>query len=159
MHFLLTKFYQNKIQIFLLTIKRLNKSGAAEGGRVFFTPDGSMEFKFAWGLGIDTNNMAKALALSQGLRIAKALGISELIVIGDSRVVIRALAEKIMPTHMALRHIILKLVAQASLFKKIDFYHVLRENNTYADLEANKGTSLGPGELIVNDKGSFFPPP
>ena len=69
--------------------------------------------------------MAEALARWQGLRIAVALGITELIVIGDSRVVIRALAEKLMPTHMALRHIILKLMAQASLFKKIDFYHVL----------------------------------
>ena len=118
-----------------------------------------MEFKFAWGLGINTNNMAKALALWQGLRIAVALGITELIVIGDSRVVIRTLAENLMPTHMALRHLIHKLVAQASLFKKIDFYHMLRENNTYADLEANKGASLGPGELIVNDKGSFYPPP
>ena len=80
-----------------------------------------MEFKFTWGLGINTNNMAEALALWQGLRIAKALGISELIVIGDPRIVIRALAEKIMPTHMDLRHLIHKIVAQASLFKKIDF--------------------------------------
>ena len=118
-----------------------------------------MEFKFAWGLDIDTNNMAEALALWQGLSIAVALGITGLIIIGDSRVVIRTLAEILMPTYMALRHVILKLVAQASLFKKIDFYHVLRENNTYADLGANKGASLGPGELIVNDKGSFCPPP
>ena len=130
-----------------------------QGGRVFFTLDGSMEFKFAWGMGIDTNNMDEALALWQGLRIAVALGIIELTVIGDSRVVIRALAENLMPTHMALRHLIHKLVAQASLFKKIDFYHMLRENNSYADLEANKGASLSPGELIFDDQGSFCPPP
>ena len=103
--------------------------------------------------------MAEALALWQGLRTAKALGISELIVIGDSRIVIRALAEKLMPTHMALRHLIHKIVAQASLFKKIDFYHVLRENNSSADLEANKGTPLSPEELIFNEQGSFCPPP
>ena len=103
--------------------------------------------------------MAKALALWQGLRIAKALGISELIVIGDSRIIIRALAEKLMPTHMALRHLIHKIVAQTSSFKKIDFYHVLRENNSNDDHEANKGTSLFHGELILNNQGSFCPPP
>ena len=118
-----------------------------------------MESKFAWGLGIDTNNMAEALALWQGLRIAMALGISELIVIGDSRVVIRALAEKLKPTHMALRHLIHKIVAQASLFKKIDLYHVLRGNNSYVDLEANKGASLSTRELIFNEQGSFCPSP
>ena len=118
-----------------------------------------MEFKFAWGLGIDTNNMAEALALWQGLRIATTLGISKLIVIKDSRVVIRALAEKLMPNQMALRHLIHKIVARASLFKKINFYHVLRENNSYVDLEANKGASLSPGELIFNEQGSFCPPP
>ena len=93
-----------------------------------------MEFKFAWGLGIDTNNMAEALALWQGLRIAKALGISELIVIGDSKIVIRALARKLMPTNMALRHLIHKIMIQTSLFKKIKFFHVLREKNSIVDL-------------------------
>ena len=118
-----------------------------------------MEFKLDWGLGIDTNNMAEALALWQGLTIAVELGISELIVIGDSRVIIHALAKNVLPTHMALRHLIRKIVAQASLFKKLDFYHVLRENNSHADLEANKGVSLSPGELILNDQGSYCPPP
>ena len=117
-----------------------------------------MEFKFAWGLGIDTNNMAEALALWQGLRIAGELGISELIVIGNSKVVIHALAENIFPTHMSLRHLLRKIMVQASLFKKIDFYHVLRENNSHADLEANKGASLSPGELIFNEQGAYCPP-
>ena len=103
--------------------------------------------------------MAEALALWQGLRTAKALGISELIVIGDSRIVICALTEKLMPTHMALRHLICKIVTQASLFKKIDFYHVLRDYNSIADLEANKGASLSLGELILNGQGSYYPSP
>ena len=71
-----------------------------------------MEFKFAWGLGIDTNNMAEALALWQGLRIAEDLGITELIVIGDSRVVIRALAENLLQTQLGLRHLLRKIVCK-----------------------------------------------
>ena len=118
-----------------------------------------MDFKFAWGLGIDTNNMAETLALWQGLRIDKALGISKLTIIGDSRIVICALVENLMPNHMALRHLIHKIVAQASSFKKIDFFHMLRENNSNANHEANKGSSLSPGELILNGQGSFCSPP
>ena len=134
------------------------KLGAAGDG-VFFTPEGSMEFKFAWGLGNGTNNMAEALALWQGLRIAGELGISELIIIGDSRVVIRALVANLLPTQLVLRHLLHKIVVQASLFTKIDFYHVLRDNNPHADLEANKGASLSPGELFFSDQGAFCSPP
>ena len=100
------------------------------GGRFFFTLEGSMEFKFTWGLGIDINNMAEALALWQGLRIVEDLGITELTVIGDSRVVVRVLAKNIFPTQLGLRHLLRKIMVQASLFTKIDFYHVLREKKS-----------------------------
>ena len=118
-----------------------------------------MEFKFAWGLGIDTNNMAEALALWQGLRIAKDLGTTELIVIGDSIVLIHVLAENIFPTQLGLRHLLYKIMTQASLFSKIDFYHVLQENNPHTNLEANKGESLSLKELILNSNVSYLPPP
>ena len=103
--------------------------------------------------------MTEALSLWQGLIIAEDLGITELIVIGDSRVVIRALAENLLPTQLGLRHLLHKIMAQASLFTKIDFYHVLQENNPHADLEANKGAALSPGELILNTNESYFPTP
>ena len=118
-----------------------------------------MEFKFAWGLGIDTNNMAEALALWKGLRISNDLGTTELIVIADSRVVIHALAENIFPTQLGLRHLLRKIITQASLFSKINFYHMLREKNPHVDLEANKGAALSLGELILNSNVSYCPPP
>ena len=55
--------------------------------------------------------MAEALALWQGLRIAKAMGIAKLTIIGDSIIVIYALVENFMPNHMGLRHLIHKIVA------------------------------------------------
>ena len=139
--------------------KDVAKCGAAGGGRVFFTRDGLLDIKFTSGLGIDSNNMTEALALWQGLRIAKEMGISKLNVIGDSIIIICALAENLMPNNMALRHLIQKIVVQTSSSKKINFYHVLRENNSNVDYEANKGTSLCHGELILNNQGSFYPPP
>ena len=36
---------------------------AAGGGGVIITPEGNLEINFTWGLGLKTNNMAKALAL------------------------------------------------------------------------------------------------
>ena len=87
------------------------------------------------------------------------LGISELTVIGDSRIVICALAENLMPNQMTPRQLIHKIVAQVSSFKKIEFFHVLRKKNSKADYEANKGSSLSPRELILNDQGSFCSPP
>ena len=126
---------------------------------MFFTLYGSLDIKFTWGLGIDTNNMAEALALWQGLRIAKTLGIFKLTVIGDSRIVICALVENLMPNHMALRQLIHKIMAHVCSFKKIIFFHVLRKKNSKVNYEANKGSSLSPGERILNDQGSFCLPP
>ena len=64
----------------------LSLSGA---GRVIFDPGGIKLKDFAWGLGRSTNNKAEWLALLKGLEIAITLGIQELVVLGDSLLVIR----------------------------------------------------------------------
>ena len=56
-----------------------------------------METKFLWGLEIATNNMAGAFVLWKGLSIAKNQRITDLIVLGDSRIVIQSLVEKALP--------------------------------------------------------------
>ena len=40
---------------------------AARGGGVLFNPDKIQETVYSWGLGEETNNVVKALALWQGL--------------------------------------------------------------------------------------------
>jgi len=44
--------------------------GVAGSGGVLLRPRGSSELRFHWGLGIESNNRAKALALWQGLNLA-----------------------------------------------------------------------------------------
>ena len=62
-----------------------------QGGGVILSPDGNQELSFSWGLGIESNNMAEALALWKGLNLAKEQGIRHIVVIGDSRLVIQDL--------------------------------------------------------------------
>jgi ribonuclease HI len=60
-------------------------------GGVIYDPKGKQESAYAWGLGIATNNQIEAYALLQGLSIIISLGIRELVVLGDSRIVIKSL--------------------------------------------------------------------
>ena len=62
--------------------------GEAGGGGVLHDPEDNMMLKYSWGLGTETNNMVEALALWQGLIQAKNMGINDLIVFGDSRIII-----------------------------------------------------------------------
>eukprot|EP00253_Pinus_taeda_P022475 PITA_22475 len=65
--------------------------GIAGSGGVLLNPGGFTEMRFHWGLGIETNNRAQALALWQGLNLAINKNILSLSVFGDSRLIIQAL--------------------------------------------------------------------
>jgi ribonuclease HI len=67
---------------------------------VLYGPDEILERVFSWGLGEDTNNMAEALSLWQGLIQARELGINEISVIGDSQLLIQALVTNSLPNQM-----------------------------------------------------------
>ena len=45
------------------------------------------------------------------------------------------------------------------MFRKIKFFHILREINVKADLAANKSIAVGLNELIVNLDVSIEIPP
>jgi hypothetical protein len=71
--------------------------GPAGGGGFLLDPLGMLEVTYSWGLGIETNNMAEALALWQGLRLAASKSIQKLVVFGDSRVIIQAMKTRRRP--------------------------------------------------------------
>ena len=60
---------------------------------------------------------------------------------------------------MGLAHYYRKVIAQVNEFEEIKLFHVLRNLNTLADNEANKGASLGKGVIIVNGSESREPIP
>ena len=48
---------------------------------------------------------------------------------------------------------------KTKMFRKVKFFHILRELNDLADLAANKSIAVGLNELIVNSVVSTDIPP
>jgi ribonuclease HI len=65
--------------------------GLAGAGGIIKNKEGIIVSKFAWGLGQSTSMQAEALALLQGLKQSKAIGITDISIIGDSQSIITAL--------------------------------------------------------------------
>jgi ribonuclease HI len=63
------------------------------GGGVICKLRGQSVISFSWGLGSMTNNEVEALALYAGIRLAQTEGIQNLVVCGDSMMIIRALVK------------------------------------------------------------------
>jgi hypothetical protein len=80
--------------------------GEAGGGGVIIDPEEIKVLSYSWGIDKDTNNIAEALALWQGLSQAQIMNITDLNVFGDSRIIIQALSCKNLTKHMRLRQIL-----------------------------------------------------
>ena len=94
--------------------------------------------------------MAEALALWQGLKLTKTQDLKDIVVIGDSRLVIQALNSGNLPEYIKIRQMIKKIQILSSFFQKFDSFHVLRKNNAWDDLETNAASSLVQGTLDLN---------
>lgn len=129
--------------------------GFAGGGGVLLCPNGSEQLRFAWGLGKESNNRAEALALWQGLSQAIKGNVRSISVFGDSRIIIQALHSKKNPSQLQLSIILRRIKSFLPKFHKISFYHILRNLNSQADLEANQGVLLSKGSLSVNQIDCF----
>ena len=103
-------------------------------------------------MGIESNNMAEALALLQGLNLAKEQGIRHIVVIGDFRLVIQALNLGNLPEDMKIQQILKKIYSFITFFQKFKSYHVLRSKNSLVDLAANHASSLDRGILDINGR-------
>jgi ribonuclease HI len=71
---------------------RCNLRVTRDGG-VFRDPKGTERITFSWGLGNATNNHIESLALFLRLRLMNFEGYKNIVVIGDSEIVIKATRE------------------------------------------------------------------
>jgi ribonuclease HI len=122
----------------------------AGGGGVIENPNGSTLLSYAWGLGTETNNRAEALALWQGLNQAINNNIQELVIIGDSRIVIKALIHHSKLQNEKLNNLLDKIHLLLRKLRSFKIYHVLRKLNEREDTEANKGSRLTAGTMHLN---------
>ena len=88
-------------------------------------PVDNLILKYSWGIGNDTNNNVEALALWQGLYQAKALGIRDLTVFEDSRIIIQALTHHSSPSNLRLQQTLRRIQTLISSFRHLELFHIL----------------------------------
>ena len=103
--------------------------------------------------------MVEAYGLWQGLKQLKKKGVEEVMVFGDSRLIIHALNGGSQCKNERLARLINRIKSNTKLFRRIIFFHILRELNTMVDLAANKSIAVGLNELIVKSVVSIEIPP
>ena len=133
--------------------------GRAGGGGVVINPGGKVEIEYFLNISYDSNNMAEAYGLWQGLKQVQKKGVEEVMVIGDSRLIIQALNGGRRGKNERTERIINRIRSMAKRFRKIEFFHVLRELNGLADTAANKSIVVDCYDLIVNLTVSMDIPP
>jgi ribonuclease HI len=132
--------------------------GEAGAGGVLFGPRGQRMITYSWNLGTTTNNSAEAYALLKGTQIAKERQINKLIIIGDSKTIIRYFVKSTNPKNSMLKRIIDRTRDTISSMRPC-FYHVRRANNWRADEQANKAIGKGTGHLEIQGRSTFLAPP
>lgn len=144
--------WKNNIKTPILQFDGASKGnpGMAGGRGTIEEPKQDKVTHYALGLGIESNNRAEALALWQGLQLAVKLRISDLTVIGDSRIIIQAMVKRSKTQSIKLNNLLDKIWLILRNLNSCHFYHVLRDQNRSADKEANQGVLLEARALSVN---------
>lgn len=133
-------------------------TGIAGAGGLIIKPDETSLHRFAWGLGHSSSIQVEAMALFQGIKLLKELGLKEQNVFGDSQVIFKAVATNSNPTDLQLARIITRIKGMAKSLK-LKYFHVLRTNNKEADIEANKAVQLVVGTILRNNEIFWDPIP
>jgi ribonuclease HI len=131
--------------------------GTAGAGGVIYDSDGLRRDSFCWGIGQKTNNQAEIQALLKACQIARDRGYKEFQALGDSEILIKNLNTDNLFTNASLNKTLNRLKRILLDFDSYKFYHILRNLNSEADLLANKGCTLGKGQLLLNEENLIHP--
>ena len=122
-------------------------------GVVLISPDGSVLREVARGIGWATNNVAEYQGLIEGLQTARSLGIEQLDVFMDSKLVVEQMRGNFKVKHPGLKPLHETARKLAKEFLAITFRAVPRAQNAHAD----RLTNLAIDEWIAANPG-FEPP-
>jgi len=121
---------------------------------VITTPRGRVVDRIARGIGIATNNVAEYTAALEGLRRAKELGATDVLLRSDSKLLIEQLSGRFRVKNPTLLRLHTEVRATAKAFARVSYEHVPREQNKEADRLANQGVD----EWLSGEGASWSPP-
>jgi ribonuclease HI len=130
-----------------LSFRRLvvNVDGGARGNpgpaavaAVVASPDGELVEERSQSIGEATNNVAEYRALLLGIERARALGASEVELIGDSELVVRQVRGEYRVKDAGLRELHRRVREELGGFRRWSIRHVRREANERADRLVNE---------------------
>ena len=88
-------------------------------------PEGIMEINYAWGLGIASNNQAKAYGFLQGLKNIDLKRVQSILFFGDSLTILKLMNKHHISTENSLAWIISQIKIKVSHFKYIECFHII----------------------------------
>jgi|WetSurMetagenome_2_1015567.scaffolds.fasta_scaffold263584_1 ribonuclease HI len=123
----------------------LHTDGASRGNpgpsaiaAVMYLPTGEELASVAKKIGRATNNVAEYRAVVEGMKLARSLGVGELVVRMDSELVMKQLTGAYRIRSADLEPLAREVAAEARHFAKCSFEHVKRGENREADRLANE---------------------
>jgi ribonuclease HI len=120
--------------------------GPAAIAAVLTQPDGSAVEAHAEVIGHATNNVAEYRALLLGIERARALGASELDLVGDSELIARQVRGEYRVKDPALRQLHAQVTAALEYLERWTIRNVPREENADADRLVNEALDAQSGE-------------
>lgn len=124
---------------------RLNFDGGSRGnpgpaayGFVIVAPDGMEAVRIGEVIGTNTNNVAEYTGLVRGLERALELGVRELVVRGDSELIIKQLRGEYRVRNEQLKPLHEQASTLLKRFDRVDIGHVYRSDNAIADSLVNE---------------------
>lgn len=118
------------------------------------TARGRVVDRIARGIGIATNNVAEYTAALEGLKRAKELGATDVLLRSDSKLLIEQLEGRFRVKNPTLQRLHTEVRARAKAFARVNYEHVPREENKEADRLANQGVD----EWLSGEGASWSPP-
>lgn len=131
--------------------------GVSTGGAVMFSPVGrNVVFERGEFIQFATNNQAEYTGLLIGIKCAVDLGVKQLLIEGDSQLVIFQIQGKWKLKHEGLKQLHKDITALLKNFEFVGIRHVRRDKNQYADKITNDVFKSKTSYLKTNE---FIPKP
>jgi len=121
---------------------------------VITTLRGRVVDRIARGIGIATNNVAEYTAALEGLKRAKELGATDVLLRSDSKLLIEQLSGRFRVKNPTLQRLHTQVRATAKAFARVSYEHIPREQNKEADRLANQGVD----DWLSGEGASWSPP-